>query len=662
MTHFGFGDSHWNRETRKLSGRLKDYIFPLVGYGLPDEYPFSLRGYNFLKEYVEKIEEVTLPKGKTLVLTRIPEVTAENLDLEASTCLLWLNDEKCIRNAQKLVFKSSVPEIFKLSGEDCYCTEEMKKKIERGKLTGFAFSPAFFASCGIEKEEKNLPGPKMMVFSEYKEQWFHRWKEEEQAVRAKLTEEDQKILDEIDREEESLYFCSSDIPNVRKAWNHYVRENQENSRPTLSAFMKQRLGFAIDLYVQPQFQEDYYSFVDEYVTFHHDNEIVSDDPALCLYQALNLLHTYRFFSLYQADVADYCANRMNEMGLSIKWREYHDKNLLETAYMCDLIAYRLNANDEVVVQYMKDLLSNVKKIPLGTFRFACDAVTRCKNKELHEKLCEAMNEFTHKDKDYYWQLCVSVGKGRADIHQKVLEKIEENQSYLINDVKKHLIHCINGNSWNPKLYSDDIASELCKALKNPIYAIELTESDDCTKIQIGLAAIGFYDVRNSLRRCIEMLNHPSRSQLFAIRNMICLSAREGRRIPIKAMKNYADDMEIVGLYLNAYFHWPSSIYETFLSDKEDGLDYHYFVDEEEELHIHFQIMKKIADEMDEKKDVVSYSFTKSDIVSKMAILACLSQNKQELDEVNLRLNDLNKNCKEQKRIRQFLLQHFKPLI
>ena len=164
--------------------------------------------------------------------------------------------------------------------------------------------------------------------------------------------------------------------------------------------MKDRLGFVVDLYVSDDFKEDYYTFLNEFVSFRNTCGYVTDDPGLWLLKAIKLLHGYRKFLLFHASVEDYLYDRMNDMDCYLKWNWKDHMELLPSVEIVHLIAARLNAKDEGVITYVKELLGKRRKYPLNSHDgiYVLRAVAKCKNAELHgllgELLDEAKAEFT----------------------------------------------------------------------------------------------------------------------------------------------------------------------------------------------------------------------------------------------------------------------------
>ena len=222
---------------------------------------------------------------------------------------------------------------------------------------------------------------------EFEDACYNNWKKASQKKIEKLNGQKKKLFETIEKVGRSALEYDGDL---RAFYEKYCGNNDFQSETfSLSKMMRKQLSDVVKIFVPEEFVEDYYHIIDEFVTYQYSTgytrrTVRTKSLSKHYIHAFKLLYGYASFGFFNVSVADYISNRLTDEQIDYIRNSYGYGKII-TRYVDDIIAARINAGDETVIDAIKDAIlseNNTVIVSVEMIR----AVIKCKNTELHELL------------------------------------------------------------------------------------------------------------------------------------------------------------------------------------------------------------------------------------------------------------------------------------
>lgn len=513
---------------------------------------------------------------------------------------------------------------------------------------------------------------------EFENRCYDKWKQKFQTKIAKLNGEKKKIFRAIENVGQSSLKHDKDL---KKFYEGYCRKVLGKNQPfrmeydfqseefSLSQMMKNELADIVEIFVPEEFLEDYYHIIDEFVTYQYATgytrrTVRTRGLDQHYIHAFGLMYGYTSFGFFHTSVADYITNHLTEEQIDYVRNSYGYGKIV-TRYMDDIIAARINAGDESVIQAIKDgVLSENNTVIVSVEMIR--AVIKCKNTELHELLLKYL--LAAKLQEGVRQaVCENADCGRGDAFITILKGIKDENLLRYASVRRAVA------TWTGFIGEDSIERISNKVLEGMLLALEspdgvsqMLSTDDTIQMITALWAIGSYEVVDVVHMMIEIGHNGTKNQILtcAFYDQILQSDDFEREFSYPMIEKYKDDPEIVAALLSGYLADPSMAIRTTFTYKEKNVNRYtnqdaaviyeripvteYFKDVSEAKK-HFQLLKDIYKGMSKKKIEFhpcifpwnTETLTKGNLVERMGLIAYILQNEELINEVCGKLSDID---------------------
>lgn len=502
---------------------------------------------------------------------------------------------------------------------------------------------------------------------EFEDACYNNWKKASQKKIEKLNGQKKKLFETIEKVGRSALEYDGDL---RAFYEKYCGNNDFQSETfSLSKMMRKQLSDVVKIFVPEEFVEDYYHIIDEFVTYQYSTgytrrTVRTKSLSKHYIHAFKLLYGYASFGFFNVSVADYISNRMTDEQIDYIRNSYGYGKIV-THYMDDIIAARINAGDETVIDAIKDAIlseNNTVIVSVEMIR----AVIKGKNTELHELLLRYL--LAAKLQEGVRQaICENADCGRADAFITLLKGIHDENLLRFASVKRAMA------TWTGFIYEDSIErvgnkvlEGMLSALQNPDVVSEMLSCDDTIRIITGLWTLGFYEVADAVDAMIKIGQNGTKNQILtcAYYDRILQSNRFKHEFSYPMMEKYKDDPEIVAALLSSYLSEPSTAVRSTFKYKDSNMSRYdnedsetiykkipvtqYFCDETE-ARKHYRILQDIYNNLPKKKLQFSpcifpwnaETVTKGDLVERMGLIAYILQDNELIDDVCGKLADID---------------------
>ena len=495
----------------------------------------------------------------------------------------------------------------------------------------------------------------------YAERKLDEWKKTQPLKRMTLSAQQKNLLETI------INTGSWNRPDA----SNYVEFWEKNQRgENLSVFMKKNCKGLVDLFVPKGYEADYYALVDEIIHYRYTTgasrrTLRTGEIRVHVAHAFELLYSYMVFGTYKVSLSDYIKGNMDEEAKDYAKNDgVYGCFALHQRHFDEILATRLNAGDRELTETIKEaFLSDNNTVIVTTDIIS--AVIKAKNPDLHELLAGFLVA-ARLQEGVRQAICEAADCGRTECFLLLLKTIKEENLLRFAAVKRAVSTWVGiCDEANMERINDKVFEAICRCVNDRTEALKSASSNDSVEIVIGLWALGFYEVKDAIDMMKKLAENGTRNQHLTISyyNRFIQDRYLAGCIATYMVEQYADDLAVVAAFMPTYMaHTGKCVQNSFKTDSNHSLYdeenatfyYHkipvnYFFKDNETSGRHYYILKKIALSMKKKKQEYApcifpwygVVLEKSDLVSRMSMIAYILQDNDLIDDVCEMLSDID---------------------
>lgn len=466
---------------------------------------------------------------------------------------------------------------------------------------------------------------------------------------------------------QEIFNWKNKVPYNKTAWESFWEKY--NKDEALPAFMKKNCSLIVELFVPEEFITDYYAILGEIQTFTYTRgysrrSLRTKSKYVHVDHMFALLYNYMVFGFFGVTVTDYIMNRLPEEELDYKQNTTYG-DLLPIEYLDEIIAARINAGDEAVIEAVTDAFLSENNITIVTVPLV-RSVIKSKNTELHTLLAKFFVA-ARLQEGVRQVVCENADCGRADAFLTILKAIEENDMLRFSAVKRAVA------TWTGLLDLEDtdritnkILNGAKAALADTTVAKTMVESNDSIEIMTGLWSLAFYETKDAVETALRLVEKGTKNQILTVSyfNRMLQKSIMASNISKYIFEHYRNDLEMLTAYMPTYLAETESIMRNIINRldpdyiKRFGANASQNIKEytiqslfenEEEARTHYEILEQ-ASAMMKKKTLVfspcifpwySVQLEQSNFIVRMVLIAYLLHDQALIDGLCMRLDDVN---------------------
>lgn len=492
----------------------------------------------------------------------------------------------------------------------------------------------------------------------YANQCIAEWEKQHPVKRKMLSKELKDLMVDI----RNLGTSASDATKgIEKFW-------QAHKELSLSAFMRKHCKPLVELYVPEEYMEDYYAIIDQFVNFQYTTgsfrrTVRTKNPDVHIMHAFRLLYTYMVFSTYHVSVADYLMDRLTPEALDYKHHSLY-YGMLHMACFDEILAARINAGDLQIIEAVREAFLSENNTVIVTSDIV-RGVIKSSSKELHELLAKFLIA-ARLQEGVRQVICENADCGLPEAFLTILDAISRENLIRFSAVKRAIATWTGVcNVENMERITGKVFDDIVTAVRDLKKARQMTAGNDSVHIMIGLWALGFYEVEDALQEMEHLAQTGTKNQLLTISyyNRAVQDRRLTEKIATQIVEQYPEDYELLAAFMPTYLEHTDHYVGECCKPKDGNYHYHelgveyrylqipvtYLFVDEAQAERHYEILKKAHRAM--KKRQLEYNpcifpwygvtLSKSDFVSRMALIAYALQDQSKVDEVCGLLTDID---------------------
>lgn len=440
----------------------------------------------------------------------------------------------------------------------------------------------------------------------------------------------------------------------------YVDEHSDV--PCLSKFMKKYYKRVVDHFVRNEFQKDYYYMIDKFNQFQYATGVYRRSVRTANYgpyvrQAFDLMKSYYSFGIYRCGVermADFLSDEMSEELVNFKYNCHYTE--LAITNLDDMIAARIDAGDQKVIHSIKDMFMSENNTVVVTTE-VIRAVIKASDYELH-KLLSRFLLAARLSEGIRQVICEHADCGTKEAFYMILDTMKENHLLRFAAVKRAVATWTGVCSMeHVDRITEKVFDDIVRCIKDRNQAREFIRSEDAVHIVVGLWSLGFYEVEDAIKEMEEILVRGNRVQILAMSyfNLSLVKRNYAGKVAARVMEAYHGELEMVAAFMPTYMEatgeYVRRIASSLKEKKHRYLPIHYLFDSEIEARGHFELLQEIFNGMTKKQVTFhpivfpwySVELTKSQVLSRMSLIAYALSDKEMIDWVCTRMNQIETN-------------------
>ena len=427
----------------------------------------------------------------------------------------------------------------------------------------------------------------MAIQSETVKKYFRKLTDDNAAFDA-LSDEQKRFVNHVVIDNYNGYRVESPIDIPRRKID------------SLSDFVRERFGAAVEILVPQEFIGDYYAMLDkfnqlQYSESYYRRSFRSSD----YYHFLDRMYRLTY-SCFLLGVLGCTPHNMDWFVLK-KYKEPLDavrKNMC--GYDAYIIAGRIDAGDQQVIHVIKDMITSENNAAVLTTE-VIRGIICSSDDELHDLLCKLLIA-AGLSEGLRQAICEAADCGTRQAFIKILNVIKEQNYVRFASVKRSIGTWTGLARWeDPDRLAGKIVDGIVHSLQSRENALAMINSDDPIDIYLGLWALGFSDVSEAENVILGLAGvnggeQGSMMQLMTVgyfcRNLELPDVTS--RIAVAVVESHPEDYKLFSLYDGLY------VFRRFREDNASAV--------ERELHNdknlaeeHYDILINMYEKMPEKK-------------------------------------------------------------
>ena len=346
----------------------------------------------------------------------------------------------------------------------------------------------------------------MAIQSETVGKHFKKWNEQNKDRFDALSDEQKRFVNHVVIDNYSGYQIS------------YPLELPYQKIDRFSDFVKEKFGAAVELLVPEDFLGDYYAMLDKFNQFQYSETYYRRSFRTSDYYPF-IDRMFRLtYSYYLLDVLGCTADSTDAFVLK-NYKEPLDavrKSMF--GYDAYIIAGRIDAGDSKVIETIREMITSENNAAILTTE-VIKGIICSSDDELHDLLCKLLIA-AGLSEGLRQAICEAADCGTRQAFIKLLHVIREQNFVRFASVKRSIGTWTGLARWeDPDRLAGKIVEDAVRALQSRENALAMIHTDDPVDIYLGLWALGFNDVNDTIVvLCQVVQKHGIRDQSLIIRH------------------------------------------------------------------------------------------------------------------------------------------------
>lgn len=421
---------------------------------------------------------------------------------------------------------------------------------------------------------------------------------------------------------------------------------------TLGAIFKEYLGNLVHICVPEGREEEFYYAVDQLNQYQltagwYRRSVRGKSYLPFVQRSVKILWSYSWLKYFKVDVIDIWTGNASE--------ETFDFAKVQRWNYAEILAARIDMGDEKTIQGIQDILFGENNTALLTYQIIM-GIVMSKN----EKLYKILGDFllaARLQEGSRQAVCETMDSGRPEAFMHLFRVIEDNNLIRYSSVKRAVgtwIGIFDENSVDR--ITDKLVKLMGLCLRDQAACEENLKTNDSIAISCALWAKGFYDANDAIEAVIELVKNGTKNQKMTASYFNRSLQFENLKMQAakKVLFTHSDDLELVACFMPSFMNNVRGKFSECITPKIDG---YYSIrdaepieprkipatdlfESEEEAEKIYHVLKQIMAAMPKKGVELNpcifpwykVSMAKSDIASRLCLLAWILQKEEYLDE------------------------------
>ena len=331
----------------------------------------------------------------------------------------------------------------------------------------------------------------MAIQSETVGKHFKKWNEQNKDRFDALSDEQKRFVNHVVIDNYSGYQIS------------YPLELPYQKIDRFSDFVKEKFGEAVELLVPEDFLGDYYAMLDKFNQFQYSETYYRRSFRTSDYYPF-IDRMFRLtYSYYLLDVLGCTADSTDAFVLK-NYKEPLDavrKSMF--GYDAYIIAGRIDAGDSKVIETIREMITSENNAAILTTE-VIKGIICSSDDELHDLLCKLLIA-AGLSEGLRQAICEAADCGTRQAFIKLLHVIREQNFVRFASVKRSIGTWTGLARWeDPDRLAGKIVEDAVRALQSRENALAMIHTDDPVDIYLGLWALGFNDVNDTMNVMLDL--------------------------------------------------------------------------------------------------------------------------------------------------------------
>lgn len=345
---------------------------------------------------------------------------------------------------------------------------------------------------------------------------------------------------------------------------------------------------------------------------------------------------------------------INDSGYQLHAEEIYDHARTEYWDYACLLAAQMDCGNQETIQAVKDILlgeGNTAMISHELIR----GIVMSKNEDLYKLLGDFLLA-ARLQEGARQAVCETMDAGRPEAFLHLFKVIEDNNLVRYSSIKRAVSTWIGiFNEKSVDRITDKLVRLMGQCLRDKGVCEEQLLTEDAVAISCALWAKGFYDAKAAVEAVKKLAKEGSRHQIMTASYFVgsIQDKKLSLEISKEVIRKYSDDLELDACYMFGLIYFPGGCFRDLLtygssyypSDKKvvepKALEPENYFDSGEEAEEFYHYLQAILNRLPKKGLTIDpcifpwhqVTLNRSDVVSRMALIAWMLQKEEYLNEV-----------------------------
>lgn len=440
------------------------------------------------------------------------------------------------------------------------------------------------------------------------------------------------------------------VPEESAQWlENIVKENPDM---TLSAVFKEHLEKLVHICVPEGRESEFYYAIDQLNQYQmtagwYRRSVRGKSYLPFVRRAVKVLLSYSWLKYFKVDIVDIWLGQAEP--------ETFDFCKTQRWNYAEILAAEIDMGNEKTIQGVKDVFFGENNTALLTYQLIM-GVAMSKNEDLYKILGDFLLAARLQEGSRQ-AVCETMDAGRPESFMYLFKVIEDNNLIRYSAVKRAVSTWIGiFDESSVDRITDKLVKLMGQCLRDPAACEENLKTNDSIAISCALWAKGFYDANTAIDAVIDLVKNGTKNQKMAASYFN--RSLQFEKLKMQAAKEviftHPDDLELVACFMPSFMSDTRGKFMNCIKPEKEGyfsvrdldavepkrISVTELFENEEEAEKTYHILKQIMAQMPKKGIDLNpcifpwykISMSKSDLASRICLIAWMLQKEEYLDE------------------------------